>query len=109
MREGELAHLRRRRLDQFFVAVAERRTPQPGHALDIGLAVAVVDENALAALEHERAALPNGGEIGIGMNEGLDIADGEIAERRHGTALSGRYAVILAASPPVRQSFLVAR
>jgi hypothetical protein len=38
MRERELAHLRRGSLDQFLVAVAERRAPQPRHALDVALA-----------------------------------------------------------------------
>src|SRR5262249_56497000 len=52
MAEGKLAHLRRRRLDQLFVAVAECGAPQPCHALDIGLALAVVDEHPLPALAH---------------------------------------------------------
>jgi len=43
MREGQLAHLRGGRLDQFLVVVAERRAPQAGHAFEIALAVGVVD------------------------------------------------------------------
>src|SRR5260370_39597509 len=104
MGEGAAEHMRRRGLAQLFVAVAERRAPQPGHALDIGLAVIVVDEDSLAALEHERAALPQGREIGIGMDEGLDIADGEIAEEGHGTVLSDCCASTPAAATLIRQS-----
>ena len=44
MREGQLAHLLRGGLDQLLVAEAERRAPQAGHALDVGLAVGVVDD-----------------------------------------------------------------
>src|SRR5215469_3786936 len=83
MRKGKLAHLRRRSLHELLIAVAERRAPEPRHALDIGLAGCVVDEHALAALEHQRTALAQGREIGIGRDPGLDVADREIAERSH--------------------------
>jgi hypothetical protein len=52
MAEGELAHLRAGDLDQFLVAVAERRAPEPGHAVDIRLAVAVVEPHTLTTLDH---------------------------------------------------------
>ena len=67
--ERELAHLRGRGLDQFFVAVAERRAPQPGHALDVGLAVGVVDEYALAALDDQRTGFAQCREIGVGVDQ----------------------------------------
>ena len=79
---GSLRICARRGLDQLLVVVAERRAPQPGHAFDIGLAVGVVDVDALAALDHQRAGLAQRREIGVGMGQGLDVADGEIAERR---------------------------
>ena len=83
MSEGELAHLRGGGFDQFLVAVAERRAPQPGHALDIGLAVGVVDIDALAALDDERTGLAKSREIDVRMHQRFDVAGGEIAERRH--------------------------
>src|SRR5579863_8328677 len=83
MGEGELAHLRSGRLDQFFVAVTKRSAPQPGHALDIGFAIGIVDIDALAALDNERAAVAKTREIDIGMHQRFDVAGGEIAERRH--------------------------
>src|SRR5580692_3921623 len=83
MSEGELAHLRRRGLDQLLVAVAERGAPQPRHAFDVRLAVGVVDINALPALEDQRPGVAKTGQIGVGMHQGLDVAGGEIAERGH--------------------------
>ncbi len=49
----------------------------------VGLAVVVVDEHALAALEHQRSTLAQCREIGIGMDQGLDVAGREIAEDGH--------------------------
>src|SRR3954447_16765361 len=88
--ERKLAHLRGRGLDQLFIAVAERSAPQPGHALDICLAVAVIDEHALAALDDQRAGFAQRGEIGVGVGHGFDVADGEVAERSHGFAFGWR-------------------
>src|SRR4029079_7594866 len=101
MSERQLAHLRSRGFHQFLVAVPERRAPQPGHALDVALALAVVDEHALAALDHQWPGLPEGVEVGVGMNERLDIAHGEIAERAHDDPLGGRLIKVpRAAAPP---------
>src|ERR1700722_19624267 len=83
MREREFAHLRRRGFDQFLVAVAERRAPKPCHAFEVSLAVAVVDVDALAALEDERPGLAKTSEVDVGMYQCFDIAGREIAERRH--------------------------
>ncbi len=83
MRERQFAHLRCGGLDQLLIAVTERGAPKPRHAFDIGLAFAVVDEHALSALQHQGTALAKGGEIGVGVNQGFDVADGEIAQR-HG-------------------------
>src|ERR1700730_7257620 len=104
MGEGELAHLRRRRLDQFLVAVAKRRAPQPRHGFDVRLAVGVVDIDALAALDDERPGVAKAGQIGVGMHQGLDIAGGEIAER-HDNPLTDPegYAAIVARWCPSRQ------
>ena len=88
MREGQLAHLRRRGLDQLLVAVAERGAPQPGHAFDVGLAVGVVDEDALPALDDERPGLAEAREIDVGVHQRFDVAGGEIAERGHENPLA---------------------
>src|SRR5829696_9389511 len=83
MREREFAHLLRGGLDQFLIAVTERRAPQPGHAFNVSLALLIVDPHSLAALEHQRAALTKCRKIGIGMDESLDVAGGEVAGQGH--------------------------
>ena len=80
MGERKLPHLRGGSLDQFLVAVTERRAPQPGHAFDVGLAVGVIDIDAVRALDNERAGLAEAGEIDVGMHQRFDIAGGQIAE-----------------------------
>ena len=86
--KGKLTHLRRSGLDQLFVAVAKRRAPQPRHPFDIGPALGVVDEHALSALDDQRTGFAQRREIGVGVNQGLEVADGEIAERGHDLASS---------------------
>jgi hypothetical protein len=83
MRERELAHLRRGCFDEFLVAVAERGAPQPRHALDIGLAGGVVDEDPLSALDDERPGLAQSRQIDVRVHQGLNVAGSEIAQRRH--------------------------
>src|SRR5271166_1127174 len=87
MRKRQFAHLRSRGLDQLLIPVAERGAPEPGHALDVAFAVAVIDEHPLSALEDQRAGFAKSGEIGVGVDERLDVADGKIAERGHGADL----------------------
>src|SRR5947209_1963568 len=86
MRKRELAHLGSRGLDQLLVAVAERGAPQPRHALDVTLALGVVHEDSLAPLQDEGAGFAQGGQLGVGVDDGLDVTDREIAEGRHGLA-----------------------
>src|ERR1700722_13100316 len=83
MRKRKLAHLRGRGLNQFLVAVAERRAPKAGHAFDVGLAVGIVDIHALGTLDDQRSAFAEASQINVGMDQGLDVANGEIAEWRH--------------------------
>ena len=85
--EGELAHGLRGRLDEFLVAVAERRAPQAGQALDVALALVVIEIDALAAIEDERPDLAVSGEIGVGMDHRLDVADGHVAQCCHAAFL----------------------
>ncbi len=80
MAEAELLHLSGRGVGELFVAVTERRAPQAGHALEIRLALDVVDVHALAALDHQRAGVAQLRQVGVGMRERLDVADREIAE-----------------------------
>ena len=87
MAKGQLAHLRRRRLDQLFVAVTECSAPESRHALDVGLTFAVVDEHPLPTLDDQRTGFAHRREVGVGVNQGFEVADGEIAKRRHGFAL----------------------
>jgi len=88
MRERKFAHLRGGGLDQFLIAVAERRAPQPGHALDIALAGGIVDIDTLPALDDERACLTKAREIRVRVHQRLDVADGKIAERGHKSPLA---------------------
>src|SRR3984893_10212009 len=84
MGKRELAHLLGGDFDKLLVAVAECRTPKSGHAFDIGLALGVVDVNAVRALDDERPTLTKAGEIDVGMHQRFDVAGGKIAQRRHG-------------------------
>src|SRR5262249_34872374 len=68
----------------FFIAVAERRTPKPGHAFDVGLAVRVIDIDPLRPLDDERSRFAEAGEIDVRMHQRFYVAGGQIAERRHG-------------------------
>ena len=81
---GQLAHLAVRRLDQPLLAVAQRQAPEPRQALQIGLAVLVIDIDALAAGQHQRAfGLVLLG-IGVGMQVKGDVAGGGgIAAKGH--------------------------
>ena len=83
MGKRELAHLLGCDFDKLLVAVAECRTPKPGHTFDIGLTIGVVDVNAVCAFDDERPALTKTGEIDVGMDQRFDVAGGKIAERRH--------------------------
>jgi len=85
--ERQLAHLRRRRLDQLLVAVAERRAPQPRHALDVTPALRVVDEDAFCPLQDQGAGFPKHGELRVGVNQGLDVANSKVAQWRHRISL----------------------
>src|SRR5439155_25858463 len=62
------------------VAMPERRAPKARHGVDIGLALAIVDIDALPTLDHQRSALAEGGEIRVGVDDRLDIADSKITE-----------------------------
>ena len=83
------SHLLARRLDELPVRVAERRAPEARHALDVALALAVVDEDALAALEDQRPGLAEGGELGVGVDQGLDVASREIPHTGASKSLFG--------------------
>ena len=78
--ERQFSHLGGRGLDQLFIAVAQRRAPQPRHALEVGFAAVVVDENPFSPLDDQRPGLAKRRKIGIGMYQRLDIANGEVAE-----------------------------
>jgi hypothetical protein len=66
-----------RRLDQPLLAEADRDAPQAGEALDIFLALIVVDMDALPALDHHRADRLVPARIGGGMEVIGDVAGGE--------------------------------
>ncbi len=81
--EGKLAHRLRRRLDNLFIAVAQRRAPQPGEPLDIALALVVIEIDAAALVEDQRPHLPVPRQIGVGMQHRLDVAVRHVAEGSH--------------------------
>ena len=69
-----------RRFGDLGPAVADVDAPQAGHALEIGSAVAVVDPHAVAALDDERPRLAKGLQVGVGMDQGFDVAGREVRE-----------------------------
>src|SRR6185437_7207721 len=71
---GELPELTSRRFDQPLFAETEGGAPQPGHRLDILLAVFVEDMDALAAGDDERALALMLQQVGIGMKMMGDVA-----------------------------------
>jgi hypothetical protein len=80
MREGELAHLGGGGLDKLLVAVAERGAPQARHALDIGLAVDIINVDPLGLFQHQRPDRAVGIEVRVGVDQRLDITRLEIGE-----------------------------
>ena len=82
---GQAAHLRGRRGDETGFAEADRDAPKARHALDVLLAGIVVDVDALAALDDERADLLVFAGIGDGMEQVGDVAGlGGIRKQGHG-------------------------
>jgi hypothetical protein len=87
--EGQLPHLVGRRLHQPLVAEAERRAPQPGHALDVFLALVVPDPHALAAADDHGALLQVRLVVGVGVQGVGDVAGGGgVAGRGHRSLLA---------------------
>ncbi len=66
MTESQLLHLFGSSGDQFPVAIAQRGAPQPRHALEILLAMTIVDINPLAAIDGQ---LLNGLEVGCRVDD----------------------------------------
>ena len=70
-------HLLARRIDQPRLAEAEMRTPQPGHALKIAVAVFVDHVDALAPAQQQRAFLDMMGEVGEGVDDRAHVTRGQ--------------------------------
>ena len=70
---GELEHLVVGDLGEAFLAESQRGAPQPGHALDDLIALIIIDINALALIDDERAVLLMRLQIGEGVEVVLDI------------------------------------
>ena len=51
MAKGQLAHLLSGSLNNFLVAIAQRRAPEPGHAFKIFVALIIPDITAFTALK----------------------------------------------------------
>jgi hypothetical protein len=83
MAEGKLAHLFRCRIDKLRLAIAERGTPEPGHAFDIFLALAVEDMNAFTALDDQRPRAAERVEIGVRVQDGFDVPLGGVRKTSH--------------------------
>src|SRR5579871_5513742 len=73
LRVGQLRKLFGRRVDQPLLGEAERRRPQPGHALDVAFAIVVEDVNAFTAIDDERPSVADRLEVGVGMDEMIDV------------------------------------
>ena len=87
---GELLHLQARRLDELGVAEAEAAAPEAGEAVDVAAPGLVEDPDALAALDDERAGLPQRDGVGVGMQQRLGVAHLEVGQRPGHRAPAGR-------------------
>ena len=87
----QLLHLTARRLDEALLAEAERGAPEPGHAFEVTFAGLIIDIDPLTAGHDDGTVGLVLLEIGIGMDQGGDIA------RRQGVgdACHGDYAPVL--------------
>jgi hypothetical protein len=77
---GQPLHLLGGNVDNFLVAIAQRRAPQARQALDVLLALVVVDVDALAFLDHRRAGLAERRQVGVGVDQGFDVPHGEVGK-----------------------------
>jgi len=92
----QLEHLIICRARQFLAAIADRHAPQPGHAVEDGVAVAVPDRTAIGAGDDARAA-KRGDQRKVRLRrqvmrhvETAQLGDVVVAQQRgHGSALSG--------------------
>jgi hypothetical protein len=76
--KGQLAHLRRSRLNQFLAAIADIDAPQAGHAIEDAVAVTVVDIAALGMRDDPATAeLFDFGPVGL---RGKMVRDVEAAQ-----------------------------
>jgi len=80
MCEGESAELLHCRINQLLLVVAQGGAPQPGQALNVLLARRIPDMNAFAAFHDNRTGLPKRVQIGVGVDQCLDIAHLRIRE-----------------------------
>ena len=71
---GQARHLVGGRLHQSVLAIAKRQAPEPGHALNVFFAMDVGDPDTFAFVDHHRAFLKMGLEIGQRMNNRRGIA-----------------------------------
>ena len=71
---GQLLHLLCRGFHQPLFTKTERHRPQSRHCLDVSLATAVGDIDALAAFNHQATGLFEFAQIDIGMHLIGDIA-----------------------------------
>ena len=69
---GQLQHLLVGDLGQFLAAVADGHAPEAGHAVEDGVALAVVDVGAIGAHDHARS----GGAKLIVVGEGMEMMRG---------------------------------
>src|SRR6185437_15870261 len=93
--EGQALHLPRRRLDQALLAEAERGAPEAGQPFDILLPVLVIDMDALALGDHQRAFALMLLQMSVGMEMKRDVAARSRIATQHGASFS-------AVSPNIR-------
>jgi hypothetical protein len=67
--EGKLASLLRQRLRHLLVAIADVHTPQAADAVEIALAIGVVDVGTLAPGDNQGPLLVEGGQVGEGVQD----------------------------------------
>ncbi len=71
---GQLGELLTRRLDQLGVAEAQPAAPEARQPLDVFAPLVVIDMDTLAGFDQMRPDPAVGDGVGVGMQQGLDIA-----------------------------------
>jgi hypothetical protein len=83
MAGGKCCKLELAGLDQLLIAITQSGAPQAGHAFNIWFAGCILDMGSFPRFDDQRAGIAEGGQIGMRMDERLDISCKRIGADRH--------------------------